>query len=114
MSDNPIEMEVEPLKIIQELWQEHRAAPFPRRLRGREIDGIDFVMLDADIAGCVMTFLKQGSLDVFNTAWLGLCYRNACYVVTILYEEGVGHFGRLERLAELVLREIHRKSLMQS
>jgi hypothetical protein len=82
---------------------------------------MDFVMLDADVAGCVTTFLKRGNLNLFQTARLGLCYRNASFVVPILNKEGAAYFWRLERLAELVLKQValenegqHNKSLNRS
>ncbi|WP_223183387.1 MULTISPECIES: hypothetical protein [unclassified Streptomyces] len=50
------------MNLLSQLWKEHARAPFPPRLRGREIEGEDMVMLDADIAGCVSSFLK-GPLD---------------------------------------------------
>lgn len=36
---------------VDELWREHLAAPLPKGFRGKDVDGLDFVMLDADIAG---------------------------------------------------------------
>jgi hypothetical protein len=39
---------------IEDMWKEHREAVFPSVSRGRDVDGIDLVMLDADIAGCVL------------------------------------------------------------
>lgn len=49
---------------VQRLWDEHCDAPFPARLGGQEIAGVEMVMLDADIAGCVQTWLaNKGQLD---------------------------------------------------
>jgi hypothetical protein len=93
-------------RLIEELWEEHTLAPFPKGYRGKDISGIDFVMLDADVAGCVHTFLKRGNLNLFQTAVLGLCYRNLNYVAPILNEEGKAYYWRLERLAELVLKAV--------
>src|SRR5688572_9930185 len=92
--------------LIDELWKEHVAAPFPKGFRAKDVDGIDFVMLDADIAGCVDTFLERGNLNLFQTAVLGLCYRHCSYVTPILNKEGAAYFWRLERLAELVLKAV--------
>jgi hypothetical protein len=36
---------------IADLWQEHLDTPFPKGFRGRDINGIDFGLLDANIAG---------------------------------------------------------------
>ncbi len=94
------------LKEIAELWQEHLNTPFPNILRGNDLDGIDFVMLDADIAGCAQAFLKSGRLNLFQTAVLGLSYRNASFVVPQLNGDGSIYFARLERLAKLVLKEV--------
>jgi hypothetical protein len=41
------------------LWDEHKSAPFPDRLRGMELEGVEMVMLDADIAGCIGTWLGR-------------------------------------------------------
>ncbi|MEU7513036.1 hypothetical protein AB0B13_13660 [Streptomyces sp. NPDC042898] len=50
------------LDLLSRLWDEHMRAPFPPRMRGREIAGEDMVLLDADIAGCVLSSLT-GPLD---------------------------------------------------
>jgi hypothetical protein len=63
--------------LIDELWQEHLAAPFPRGFRGKAVNGIDFVLLDANIAGCVSTFIEGGTLSLYQAAMLGLSYRDA-------------------------------------
>ncbi|MFD1146954.1 hypothetical protein [Saccharothrix hoggarensis] len=44
------------------LWGEHVRAPFPRHLRGRDVNGEDMVTLDSAIAGCVSSALS-GHLD---------------------------------------------------
>jgi hypothetical protein len=96
--------------LIEELWQEHRAAPFPKGFRGKDVNGIDFVVLDSQIAGCVSAFVERGKLSNYQTAMLGLAYRNATYVLPLLNEDGAEYFWRLERLAELVLKQIAKKS----
>ena len=93
---------------IEDLWMEHLKARFPAHLRGKDLNGIDFVMLDADIAGCVSTFLERGILDSKRLAVLGLCYRNVRFVLPVLNEEGSAYYWRLERLSELVLKKIAR------
>ena len=91
---------------IVDLWEEHLTTPFPKGFRGKDLNGIDFVMLDANIAGCVQTFVERGKLNMFQAAMLGLSYRDASFVVPTLNDEGAAYFWRLERLAELVLRAI--------
>ncbi len=92
--------------LISDLWKEHEAAPFPKGFRAKDVDGIDLVVLDADVAGCVDTFICRGNLNLYQTAVLGLCYRNLSYVIPILNDDGREYFGRLERLAESVLKTV--------
>ena len=96
--------------LISELWEEHQGAPFPKAFRAKDINGIDFVVLDADVAGCVDTFLSRGNLNLYQTAILGLSYRNLSFVIPILNDEGKEYFWRLERLAELVLKSVALKN----
>ena len=95
---------------IRELWNEHMEVPFPDGFAGKDINGIDFVSLDADIAGCVTTFIERGDLNLYQAAILGLCYQNASLVKSIINEEGTEYFWRLERLSELVLKAVARKN----
>ncbi len=91
---------------IKELWAEHQSSPFPDALGGKDVNGIDFDMLDSDVRGCVMGYLEQGTLDVRRTAIFGLCYHHCEFVVPILNEEAAGYYWRVGRLAELILREL--------
>jgi hypothetical protein len=94
---------------IEQLWNEHNQTRFPAACRARDIDGVDFVLLDADIAGCVQTFLKRKrTLDPWRMAVLGICYRNARYVLPHLEPEPRAYFERLEQLAGAVLDELVR------
>ena len=95
---------------MSELWEEHLAAPFPKRLRGKDINGIDFVMLDADIAGCVSSFLEERKLTLYQTAILGISYQQASRVVSLLSDEEAAYYARLERLAGLLLKAIAHSS----
>ncbi len=89
---------------IRALWAEHQAAEFPHELAGEEVEGTDLVLLDADIAGCVDTFLADGApLDPQRLAILGLCYRDASRAVLTLSSPARDHYARLEALARQVL-----------
>ncbi|MFF7887757.1 hypothetical protein ACH40F_40765 [Streptomyces sp. NPDC020794] len=62
-------------------------ADFPARLRGEELAGVDMVMLDADIAGCVVTWQgNQGSLDEDRHQILLSCVRDLDKVLPLLTE----------------------------
>ena len=91
---------------VKTLWREHQEAGFPSRCRGREIDGVELAMLDADIVGCVERFLS-GELDVQYAAILGRCYRDVSLVVRELRDaEEQDYFGQLERLAAATLEAL--------
>ncbi len=93
--------------LIEDLWQRHKAASFPPRMRGRDVDGIDFVMLDADVAGCVSTFLhRKRVLDQWRTAVLGLCLGDIERLLPQFEPAQREYFERLATLARLILREI--------
>jgi hypothetical protein len=92
---------------IPELWNIHLASKFPRGYGGETIEGIDLVLLDSDIAGCVSTFItNNGQLDLFRTAILGRCYRDSTIVTSHLAGEAKERFSRLETLSNLVLKDI--------
>ena len=92
---------------IEALWQEHLASAFPKGCGGKEIDGVDLVLLDADTSGCIQTLVNNdGQLDIWRTAILGLCYRDLAVVTASLRGEAREYFTRLETLAGLTLRTI--------
>ena len=93
-------------RLIKQLWGEHKLAAFPQGCRGKDVNGVDLVMLDADVAGCVDTFLSHGNLNLFQTVILGLCYRNLTYLTPMLGEDAEPYYRRLELLAELVLKAV--------
>ena len=92
--------------MIEQLWREHEAARFPPASRGREVAGHDLVALDSTTAGCVSTFLVRGTLDTGRHAVLDLCYHDLGLVVAEVEGEERVYFGRLERLAGLVLEAV--------
>jgi hypothetical protein len=92
--------------LIKDLWEEHLATPFPVGFGAKDVNGIDFVMLDADIAGCVSAFISRGNLNLKQAARLGLCYHDSLFVMSVINEKGQEYFWRLGRLAELVLKAI--------
>ena len=64
-------------------------------------------MLDADVSGCVSTFLHlKHTLDQWRTALLGLCIGNSERLLPQLEAAEREHFERLGHLARVVLREV--------
>jgi hypothetical protein len=51
--------ELERDDLLPQLWEEHMKAEFPAHLRGREVEGEDLVLLDAEVAGCVSSSLSS-------------------------------------------------------
>lgn len=89
---------------VRLIWDEHRSAPFPDGLAGKEVAGVDMVMLDADIAGCVSTWLgNHGRLDEGRKAVLAQCIDDLDRVLPLLQEEDArSYYERLRRLAQLI------------
>ncbi|MEU9500004.1 hypothetical protein [Streptomyces sp. NPDC048196] len=96
--------ETEREAAVARLWQEHLGADFPARLRGVELAGIDMVLLDANIAGCVSAWRNgEGSLDAERHRILRLCLADLNTVLPLLTgEDDHEYYGRLHRLAALV------------
>ncbi|BDH12661.1 hypothetical protein [Streptomyces hygroscopicus] len=88
---------------VGKLWEEHLAAAFPAALRGAEPAGVDMVMLDANIAGCVLTWQKTGGdLDADRQRILRSRLSDLDRLLPLLVETNEIHYcQRLHRLAVL-------------
>src|SRR4051812_730309 len=92
---------------IRRLWRQHQDARYPDGYRGVEVAGVELILLDADIAGCVSTYLHNGGeLDLQRAAILGRCYRDAALVVRELNGTPQAYFAHLERMAAKVLEAL--------
>ncbi|MER5435254.1 hypothetical protein [Streptomyces sp. NPDC002588] len=82
------------------LFQEHLSALFPSALRGTEAAGVDLVLLDAHIAGCVSVWQNNGgTLDAERQRILHRCLADLERVLPLLTDaEGIRYFERLRRL----------------
>lgn len=93
--------------MLKALWAEFETVEFPRSLAGKEVAGIDLVLMDSSAAGCIQTFVeREGCLDTWRTAILGRCYRELAIATAELPGRARAYFARLERLAGLVLDAI--------
>ncbi|MER6299824.1 hypothetical protein ABT247_09640 [Kitasatospora sp. NPDC001539] len=73
-----------PQVMVARLLRELRQETWPARLNTAERAGIDLVMLDADIAGCVTSWLSnEGLLDARRRAAL---HRRFCDLEQVLPE----------------------------
>ncbi|MER5485722.1 hypothetical protein ABT024_21235 [Streptomyces sp. NPDC002812] len=93
-----------PETVVAHLLQELRSETWPSRLNTAERAGVDLVMLDADIAGCVTTWLSNGgSLD---TPRLGILHRKLSDLEQVLPELDEADNPRLWRLWHEITRLI--------
>ena len=98
---------------ISRLWQEHVSAPFPNGLAGREVEGEDLVMLEADIAGCIVTFLggnRAPALDPKRLEILNECATSLSRICPKLPVEHRAYFDRLRAMSEDVVNLCRRHS----
>ncbi|WP_345695863.1 hypothetical protein [Kitasatospora terrestris] len=86
------------------LWEEHLRAPFPESFRGTDIDGVDLILLDADVAGLVRRELG-GGLDGDGVAVLWACIAHLERIVPLIDEEYCASYcARLRTAACLAAR----------
>ncbi|GAA4605331.1 hypothetical protein BJY16_005350 [Actinoplanes octamycinicus] len=92
------------MTTVARLWAEHCAAPFPGRLRAVEVAGVEMVMLDADVAGCVSVWLANGG-TVDDRSWdvLAACERRLERVLPELTDREAAYYRRLLEMTVLVL-----------
>jgi hypothetical protein len=91
------------MRTVSALWREHSKAVFPGRLRGQELAGVDLMMLDADIAGCIVTWQGSRSLDERHQALLTQLLKDVESVLPLLIDtQERAYYARLGELARLV------------
>ncbi|MFD9591265.1 hypothetical protein ACFWA9_00695 [Kitasatospora sp. NPDC059973] len=84
------------------LWEEHRRALYPDSFRGIDVDGVELILLDADVAGLVQRELN-GGLDDSGIAVLWACIADLDKVVPLINSEYcASYFSRLRTMARLV------------
>jgi hypothetical protein len=92
-------------QVVLARWREHLEAPFPDALAGSEVAGVDLVLLDADAAGCISTYVagRGERLDDECRQVLGRCFAELERVTASLDGEARTYFGRLHGLVGEVL-----------
>ncbi|MFD9689351.1 hypothetical protein ACFWXO_26745 [Kitasatospora sp. NPDC059088] len=86
---------------LARLWEEHRCALYPDGFRGVDIEGVELILLDADVAGLVRQEL-DGGLDDSGIAVLWACIAGLDKVVPLINSEYcASYFARLRTLAKL-------------
>lgn len=95
------------LTDIHHNWTQLREKGFPPQCRGRSVHGLDLVMLDADVAGCVLTFLGRGTLDRGRIKILSLSKKRFNQVIAGLDGHPRFYYRQLRRLISAVLDYLH-------
>ncbi|MFD7451568.1 hypothetical protein [Kitasatospora sp. NPDC059827] len=91
----------QPEDRLARLWEEHRCALYPDSFRGVDIEGVELILLDADVAGLVRREL-DGGLDNSGIAMLWACIADLDKVVPLINSEYcASYFARLRTLARL-------------
>ncbi|WNF31023.1 hypothetical protein RI138_31605 [Streptomyces sp. C11-1] len=86
---------------LARLWEDHLRALFPDGFRGVDFDGVDLVLLDADVAGLVQRELK-GGLDGSGIACLWGCITDLDMIVPLINEEYcASYFANLRTMAQV-------------
>ncbi|MFD7904052.1 hypothetical protein ACFV4G_17605 [Kitasatospora sp. NPDC059747] len=90
-----------PVQRLDRLWEAHLETPFPESFRGVDVDGVDLVLLDANVAGLVLRELN-GGLDGDGAAVLWACIADLDAIVPRLNEEYcAAYYRRLRTVAAL-------------
>jgi hypothetical protein len=104
MSGVSFSMDQDRLAVVAELWKTHCDAAFPSRLRSTDVAGVEMVVLDADVAGCISTWLTNGGgIDSRRREILMNRERLLARVVPKLSGPEVTYFQRLLDMTALVL-----------
>ncbi|MEV7597287.1 hypothetical protein AB0O91_07850 [Kitasatospora sp. NPDC089797] len=86
---------------LARLWKDHRRAPYPDSFRGIAVEGVELILLDADVAGLVQRELN-GGLDDSGVAILWACIADLDKVVNLINSEYcASYFARLRTMAKL-------------
>ncbi|WP_244315504.1 hypothetical protein [Streptomyces albidochromogenes] len=86
---------------LARLWEDHLHSLFPDSFRGVDFDGVDLILLDADVAGLIQRELK-GELDDSGIASLWGCITNLDKIVPLINEEYCArYFMKLRTMAQV-------------
>ncbi|WP_234443591.1 hypothetical protein [Streptomyces sp. NRRL B-24484] len=94
-------VDMSPEDRLAPLWEEHRRALYPDSFRGVDIEGVELILLDADVAGLVQRELN-GGLDDSGISMLWACIADLDKIVPLINSEYcVSYFAKLRTMAKL-------------
>ncbi|GAA3833817.1 hypothetical protein [Streptomyces chiangmaiensis] len=86
---------------LPQLWEEHMRALFPAGFRGVDIEDVDLILLDANVAGLVQRELS-GGLDGEGVAILWACITGLDEILPLIGDEYcTSYYARLRMMAGL-------------
>jgi hypothetical protein len=85
---------------LKDLWDEHGRDPFPRGCGGKEIFGVDLVMIDADLAGLAEHVVRGIALSTEQRRILGKIREELKFVVPNVPIHARAYFSRLATIAD--------------
>lgn len=98
-------MEGDRQRRAESLWETHRGAPFPERLRGEQLAGIDLVALETHVSACVESWrAHEGALSQDELRSLQRCSHELGAVLPLLSDcDERTYFAHLRDVTEIVL-----------
>lgn len=87
------------LIIIFRMWLRLKGKLFPAECKGKDIQGIDLVILDSESASCISAFLAKGDLDTGQKDILLNCNNR----LQIVNQDLVGYAGWYYRCLERIV-----------
>lgn len=84
---------------VKALWAAHQRTPFPSAARGTEVNGVDLVLLDSLVAGCVSSLLDANAVpDITKLALLRDLFPQVEGVLPSLVGESRVYFSQLAQV----------------
>jgi len=78
--------------------------PFPADCRGKEVEGVDLVMIDSVIVGCISTFIgENGNLDQQRLKTLKGSRNDLTAIIPKLSADAKEYYVMLQEMTDLVL-----------
>ncbi len=98
----------EQIIAVFRLWLRHNGTSFSDGYSDESIRGIDLVMLESDVSGCIHVFLDRGKLDQHRRGVLYACIDDLTIVTLELgYTWAGSYFERLRRMAVMIVDYLH-------
>jgi hypothetical protein len=89
---------------IDTMWADHVRAPFPPEARGAEVEGVDLVLLDSLVSGCISSLVNgRGARDTVKVSLLSDLLKQIQDVLPHLTGESRAYFSRLKEIANAVV-----------